>query len=275
MGEQHFETMGISIQRGRAFSRSDHADSPPVLVINETAAQMLWPNEDPIGKRLAIGEPLFLDHRMGEVIGVVSDVKYDHPSLPVGPDAYLSVMQGGPASLILTVKTNRPTSALSGDLRAAVNTLDANLPLYEVLSMNQRVALASADSRFNMLRLGLFAGLALFLAAVGLYGTVSYHVSQSTKEIGVRIALGAAETRVLHRLLRQGFTLAAFGVMAGTASALVANRVLDGLLYEISPTDPGTLFVVSILLVLVGGVATYVPARRAAKVDPMVALRSE
>ncbi len=271
----HFSTLGISLLRGRAFTPSDDRDGPLVATINERAAKRLWPGEDPIGRRIVVGESLFLPDRSAEIVGVVGDVRFAGPESPAGPDIFLPALQGGPGRMLVFLKTSVEPATLVPTLRREVLDLDADLPIYDVQTMAERSALASAQARFAGLLLSIFAGTALLLAAVGLYGVIASQVGRRTREIGIRIALGAEPGQVLRPVLGGAAALAGLGLVLGLLGAVATSRLLSGLLFEVGATDPMTFGGTAGLLAVVALVAGYVPARRAARVDPNVALREE
>lgn len=278
----YFRTMGVPVERGRAFTDRDGAGAPKVMVVNEALAALAWPGQNPIGKRVACcegepGSPVWK-----EVVGVVRDVRSSGLGEEIRPEFFLPVAQA-PAeswnwiqrSVNLVVRSSTDPAGLTRAVRRAVWTVDPTVPVFDVQTLGQLLARSTARTRFNMLLLMILAGAGLVLAAVGVYGVIAYSVSQRTHEIGVRLALGASPGRVSTLIVRQGALLVAVGVAVGLAGALVATRVLAGLLYGVVPTDPGTYAAVGLLLASVALVASYLPARRAARVDPMIALRSE
>ena len=271
----YLPTMRIPLLRGRAFSDSDNQDAVPVALIDSTLAQMYFGKVDPIGKRINLspggGKP-----EWHQVIGIVADVKRsgglqaEHKGL-----AYFPIAQMPERGLFIELRAQGDPQALVSAARATVQRLDPQQPIYDIRTMEQVIAEFAAQPRFNMLLLGLFAALALVLAAVGIYGVVSYAVSQRTHEIGIRMALGAERGDVLRMVLGQGMKMAAIGVVCGFLGSVVATRALAGMLYGVNTTDPLTFAVVALLLSLVALLACYMPARRATRVDPMIALRYE
>ena len=273
----YFQTMGIPILKGRGFSESDNAEAPSVTVISQAFARRYFPNEDPVGKRI---EPEAVRNggqsAWSEIVGVVGDVRDRGLAGAPEPFYYVPYYQF-PLSLGLTfvVRAQGNPRGLISFVRSEMTSLEPNAPLYNVETMEQYLTLSAAQARFNAVLLAVFAGLALLLASVGLYGIISYSVSQRTQEIGVRMALGAERRDVLWMVIGQGLKLALAGVAIGIAGAMVLTRFLASLLYGVTPTDPLTFIAVSLILVAVALLACYIPARRAAKVDPMVALRYE
>ena len=271
----YFQTMKIPFLQGRDFTERDDLKATPVVIINQTLARRFFPNANPIGKRIRprISNG-YREAPLREIVGVVADVKGRGLARAPEPDAYVPEAQSG---MVLTgvVRSRIDPRGVVGMVRAEVRALDRELPLYDVLTLDQYLATAVSDRRFNASLVGLFATLALLLTAIGIYGVVSYTVAQRTHEIGVRMALGARQSDALRLILTQGLFLALVGVVAGLIGALVLTRFLASLLYGVKPDDPATFITVSLLLMGVALLASYIPARRATKVDPMVALRYE
>jgi putative ABC transport system permease protein len=268
----YLQAMSIPVIRGRAFTAQDKADAPKVILINETLARKYFPGEDPVGKRLTLG----LNDINGEIVGVIGDVRSSSLSKEAGPEFYVPLEQVPFSDLSLVVRTSFDDPALVAEsLRAAVQEVDKDQPLYEVRTMNSLIANSVARQRFSMTLLALFAAFALLLACVGIFSVMSYLVTQRTHEIGIRMALGAQTRDVLRMILGRGMTLTLIGIGIGLAASFALTRVMRGLLFGVSATDPLTFTGVSLLLALVALAACYLPARRAARVDPMVALRYE
>lgn len=272
----YFQTLGIPLLMGRGLTNDDRRGRPPVTVINEAAARRFWPGENPIGRHLWFGSGTGFASRERpvEVVGVVGDVKYWPIDEPVGPDFYTSYLQFAYPQTMVMMKADNPTALLPA-LRRAVASVDAGLPIYDIKMVNDRVGTALSRPRFNAAMIALFAGAALILAAVGVYGVMAYSVSSRAHELGVRLALGADRTRVLGLVLRESARLAVAGAAIGLAAAFALTRLLRGLLFDVTPTDPAILLSIPIVIVAVALVAAFVPARRASSVDPMVVLRSE
>jgi putative ABC transport system permease protein len=272
----YFETMGIQLLRGRQFAEQDRVDSPPVAVISETMARRYWPGEDPTGKRIAPGRPESADDWV-TVVGVMKDVRQFELNADPKPQMYLSYEQGwsffAPSHLV--VRTEAEPRSLAATVRGAVWSIDKDQPVSNISTMEDVLSESIARQRFSMLLLGIFAAVALLLAAVGLYGVMSYSVAQRTHEIGIRMALGAQTRDVLKLAVGQGLKLVLIGVVLGLVAAFILTRVLASLLYGVSATDPITFITISLVLISVALLASYIPARRATKVDPLIALRYE
>jgi predicted permease len=269
----YFTTVRLPLLRGRNFNASDTQTSPKVIIINETAARKFFPNENPIGRRIGVGQGGFSEG--AEIIGVVADQRFRTMEAPPEPDAYVSFAQSPRPRAIVFMRTSvKPTAVLSG-VRREVQRIDPNLPVYDAATMEERVGNATARTRVTGILLTLFAGVALVLSMVGIYGVVAYAVTQRTREIGLRIALGAERSAVAGMVLRYGSTMVAIGLVAGLLGAFAATRVLRSLLYEVQPTDPTTFGVLTVLTGLVALAGTAAPAWRATRVDPLTALKSE
>ncbi len=269
----YFHTMGIPVLKGRAFTDQDKPGAPPVIIVNEAMAQKYWPGADPIGKRVRFNATLTEAPWM-QVVGVVQDVKHELQT-PVTADYYLPHAQDAWNSMVLVARTKGEPLSLAADMRQQVWSLDKDQPVFEVQTMEQVRAFSVSLHSFSAGSLGVFAGIALLLAAIGIYGVMSYAVIQRTQEIGIRMALGARAADVLKLVVRNGMSLALIGVVAGLAGAFALTRLLQSLLFGVTPTDAFTFGVVTFGLLLVALLACYIPARRATKVDPLVALRYE
>lgn len=275
----HIETLGIPLLRGRTFDEFDRADGPLRILINRTMAESWFPNEDPLGQRLVIatGVP---DPQPMEIIGVIGDVKNEGIREDVRetillPLANPSFASGWRRHMTLHVRTNSDPAAMAATVRQAVSEVDPSLPVTNIRTLERVVSDTVAGPRFVTILLGLFAGLALVLAGVGVYGVVSYSVAQRTHELGVRMALGAGQRSVLVLVMKQGVGIAVLGVAVGAVAAFFVTQLLTGLLYGVSATDPLTFGTVAVFLVGVAALATYVPAWRASRIDPMECLRQE
>lgn len=266
----YFRTVGIPLRAGRIFAETDRLGQPVAVVINESLARAYWPGEDPIGRRISTDNGQTWD----TIVGVVGDVKQYGLDRDPADEMYYGYLQLPLLSNTLLLGTTGDPMRLLGRVRGIVRSLDAELPIGKVQTLQQARSESLSPSRLTTLLLALFAGLALVIAATGIGGVIAYGVSQRTHEIGVRMALGAARTDVLRMVLRQGLGMLAAGLALGAAGALALSRLMTGLLFGVEPTDPLTFTAVSALLVAVAAAASFVPARRAAGVAPMVALRT-
>jgi putative ABC transport system permease protein len=267
----YLQAMGIPLLQGRALALTDREHTPVVAVVNETMAREQWAGEDPVGKRL---KRVWNDDWI-TVVGVVGDVKYDGLASRIEPQIYRPFLQEPAANMSLVVRTAHDPTALAASIREAVASVDATIPVSDIRTIDQLLSSSVATSRFTTVLLATFATVALTLAAIGIYGVLSYGVSRRAREIGVRIALGARRVDVLRMVLGHAVVLACLGAVGGVGAAVATTRVLETLLFGIGPTDIVTFAVVPILLVAVAVVAAYVPARRATRVDPVIALRLE
>jgi predicted permease len=274
----YFHTLGVPLLQGRLFAPADSQDANKVVIINAAFARKYFPDRNPIGEHLTLADA---GHR--EIVGVVGEVKsfLDEPAepstfIPMAQASYRvdQLFQGWFPTCVLVRTAQKPLS-VSRAVENALRDAAPNLPIGEVRSMEEVLSFSIAQQRFRMTLMTIFAGLALALAAVGIYGVISYSVSQRTHEIGVRMALGATRGIVLQMIVRQGLRLTLIGTALGLLGALGLTRVLKSMLFGVKPTDPVTFVAVSMLLAAVALLASYIPARRATKVDPMVALRYE
>jgi putative ABC transport system permease protein len=280
ISSDYFRTLGIPLLAGRALTPADRAGSPAVALVNETGARRFWPGENPIGKRVWFGTttgPFSDPAHAVEIVGVVGDVKYQDVDEDTSNRAefYTSYLQFAYPDTMIIVKTRGPATALLPAMRKAVASVDPSLPIYDAMTLDERIGAAVARPRFNATLLTLFAGAALLLAAVGVYGVLSYSVSSRMREIGVRLALGADARRVIRLVLGEGVRLAAAGAVAGLIATIVAARFVCGLVVDVSPTDPRILAASAVVMLAVAALAAFLPARRASAVDPMVVLRQE
>jgi putative ABC transport system permease protein len=270
----YFQTMGIPLLSGRTFTERDDAASPPVVVVNDAFARHYFPNQSTVGKRIKPSFSATSEFPWREIVGVVGNTKQEGLAEDFQPEFYFPFAQVPDLNAVILRTGSNPLDVVPA-IRSVFAGMDKNVPVYDVETMEGYVASSVARNRFSTLLLGLFGALALVLAAVGIYGVVSYWVSQSTHEIGIRMALGAEGRDVLGLVLGQGSKLVLIGVGVGIAGAFGLTRFLSSLLFGIKPTDPMIFIAVSPLLVGVALLASYIPARRAARVDPMVALRYE
>jgi putative ABC transport system permease protein len=272
-GNDYFRTMNIALLRGRVFTDHDTANTPQVMVVSNAFAKYFFPNEDAIGKRIIFDDA---DRTKCEIVGVVADIRRAGLDVDVQPEMYLSHLQNPERRMNLVMRTDADdASQLTAAARAEVKAFDANQIIWRAQTLEELLGTSVAPRKFNMLLLGIFACVALVLAAVGLYGVMSYSVSWRTHEIGIRMALGATRSDVLRLVVRQGMMMTLIGLALGLAGAFFMSRLLIGLLYGVSPTDPLTFTAVSIMLLAVALLACLIPARRATRVDPIVALRTE
>jgi putative ABC transport system permease protein len=266
----YFETIGIPLLQGRLFGNEDQARTTPVVVINQTMAHRFWPNQDPLGKQVKLG-----DGTTVTVIGVVGDAKHYWLEEEQKPQMYDSYSQDPGLFATVVVRTNVEPLSLSEPVRQALWRVDADQPMWKIRTVEFLVKRSTADRRFLMALMGIFAVLALVLTIIGLYGVISYLVNQRTQEIGIRMALGAQMRDIMRMVLKQGMVLVLTGVGLGLGAAWLLTRLMSRLLYQVSATDPLTFVAISLLLITVALLACYIPARRATKVDPLVALRYE
>jgi putative ABC transport system permease protein len=274
----YLETLGVPLLRGRFVTQSDTEKAPYVAVINEAAVRQYFPDADPIGKRVQLGALPDASVPWMEVVGIVGDLKQDLAGDPKA-EMYVSVRQGDSLLPVFAVsvimRTERDPLSEASALRSVVRDINPNQPVVRVRTMEENISGSVSGPRFRATLLAIFAGAALVLAVVGLYGLMVYTVNQRVHEIGIRVALGADRGDVLRMVIAQGLRLAISGVLVGVLSSLALGRILSGFLYGVSPTDPVTILGVAALLIVVALLASYLPARRATRVDPMVALRYE
>jgi putative ABC transport system permease protein len=274
-GPNFLQTLGIPLMKGRDFNAGDTAPgAPAVAIINQKMVARFWPNEDPIGRRITLGLPR-PENPWVTIVGIAKDTPHRALDSPAEPDWYLSQTVAPQRHRFVFVRSILPTDTLTTTIRSEVAAIDPRQPLTSVERMSEVVAATTAPRRFNTLLLGVFAAFALVLAVIGIYGVVSYSVAQRTNEIGVRMALGASASDVLKLVLKNGMFLALIGVALGLAGAFALTRLMTAMLFEVKPTDLATFAIVSVGLILVALLACYLPARRAMKVDPLVALRYE
>jgi putative ABC transport system permease protein len=267
----YFRTLSIPFIAGRDFTEQGAGVTSGETVINETMARRYFPNEDPIGKRIALGSgPPWLT-----IVGVVKDIRQRGLESEAGPDWYFPYSRRPSLHACLLLRTSGDRMSLASAVRSQISAIDKDQPVLAVKTLNEVISSTTAPRRFNTLLLAIFAAVAMALAATGIYSVISYSVTQRTQEVGVRMALGARPGDVIRLILKQGLTLTLIGVAAGVLGAIAAARVMSGLLYGVTATDPATFVAISLLLAIVAMLACYLPARRAAKVEPMAALRCE
>lgn len=270
----YLEALGIPISRGRTINTADDERAQPVVLVNELLASRIWPGEDAIGKQVQLGGP---KRPWRTVVGIVGNVRHEGLDAPQKLQVYVPEAQwhDPDTDMALTIRTLGEPGAITSSVRQAIWSVNRNVRITDVATMEQVIGTSVSQRRFPVMMLGLFAGVALLLAALGLYGVLAYTVAQRTTEIGVRMALGARPREVLQLVLRQGMYLIAIGIAAGVSGALALRGLLTGFLFEVKATDPATLISTAVVLSVVALLACLVPARRATKVDPLVALRYE
>jgi predicted permease len=273
----YFRVMGIPLRRGRSFTPSDRAGAPVALLLSESAVRRLFPGEDPLGKRVTItlGSSSYPDGISGDVVGVVGDVHQAGLDAGIEPEVYVAFDQVPFSSMDLTLRTTASPLSLAAGVQNAVREIDPNLPVSDFRTVEQVVSDSISQPRFYMLLLTLFAAVALVLATVGIFGVISYSVTQRTREIGMRMALGADARTVVGMVVGGGMRMVLLGLGIGLALTFALTRLVAGMLYDVAPTDPLTLAGVMVVLGGVAMLACWLPARRATRIDPMVALRSE
>ncbi len=263
------KTMGIAVVAGRPFTDHDDADAPPVALVNQNIVRKFWPNQNPLGKRVTVGNL----PKPFEIVGVLGDVKNSGLALAPGPEVFVPYPQLASPLLFLSVRTSLDPHSLASALRAQVAAADPDQPLTEIQTMEERLELASASPRFTMLLIGIFSATAFILAAVGIYGVIAYSVAQRTQELGIRIALGAEKLDILRLVIGSGLALSLAGIAIGLAGSIALTRLMSAMLYETSATDPLILGASAALFLAVALLASYLPARRATRIDPAEALR--
>jgi putative ABC transport system permease protein len=273
----YFKTMGIPLRKGRAFDQTDQSNSTPVVIVNERFASKFFPGQNVLGKRIKPGFSADdSGEKMREIIGVVGNVKHLSLKNEDSPEMYLPETQIPFNIMSLVVRSNVANpSALTNSLRKELAALDATIPLTSVRVFDEYISRSLARPRFNALLLSIFAGTALVLTAIGIYGVLAYSVSQRTNEIGIRIALGAGKTSIFRLVVGQAMTIVAISLAIGLMGAFAVTRLLNSLLFGVGASDPGTFIGIVLLVSAVAFVAAWLPARRATRVDPIIALRTE
>jgi len=268
---QYFNAIGIPLTRGRYFTEGDGDETPRVAIINDAVASRYWPQENPLGKKITLD----FEPEPREIVGVVGNVRHMGIDKQEPLQVYIPHSQIGSAAMYLAVRTTSDPLNLAPSVRAAVEAVDNDQPVYDIQTMEQRLSDSVSPRRFNMLLLGIFAAIALLLAGGGTYGVMSYFVTQQTRDIGIRMAMGADRVKILTLVVGRGLVILFFALAIGVAVALAFSRVISGLLFGISVLDLTSILGASFLLTMVGLLACYLPARRASRVDPTVALRYE
>jgi putative ABC transport system permease protein len=271
----YFKALGIALRKGRTFTDQDRLGAPRVAIVDEQMVKRFWPNTDPIGKRLAFGSATDSTTRWITVVGVVDHAAHEGLDADPRVQFYVPYPQNMPPFAAIAVRTAGDPQQWVNPLRLAVHDVDKDLPLSQVRTMDELIESSVGQRRLSMVLLGVFAAIALALASIGIYGVMSYFVTQRVQEIGVRMALGAAQSTVLGMVLRQGMRLAAIGVVIGLLGAFALTRLMATQLFGVKPNDPATYVLVSMLLAIIAVAATLIPALRATRVDPVVALRQE
>jgi putative ABC transport system permease protein len=271
VGPDYFVMMRIRLLHGREFSQTDTTTAPQVVIINETAARRFWPDQSPIGRRLILGRAP--DEEVREIVGVVKDSKYRRLNEESRPAMYVPFAQDYRANMALHIRTVGEPGAMLAAVRREVQALDASLPLYNIKTLEEQKSGSLYTSRMAATLLTVFGLLALSLAAVGLYGVMTYAVNRRRREIGIRLALGAQGHDVLRQVLVEGMTIVTIGMALGLGGAVAMTRLVEGFLYGVTVTDPVSFAGAALLLVSVALLANYLPARRASRTDPMAALR--
>ncbi|MGB7750363.1 MAG: ABC transporter permease [Candidatus Acidiferrales bacterium] len=270
----YFDVLGTPLIQGRVFLDSDEPASEQVAIIDQTLANRYWPGENPLGKHIQFFR-LNLKNPWTTIVGVVGDMKSDGFDAPIAPHIYIPAFQGPPYASVLFLRTHANTGMLGDQIRAAVQSVDSNLPLFGVRTMDEVITRSMAERRFALEILAIFAGVALLLAAIGIYGVMSYTFSRRIHEIGIRVALGAQRVDILRMALGEGMRLVVLGLIAGLIGAAALTRFLRSLLFNVTATDPVVFVAIATLLAAVALLACYIPSRRATRVDPLVALREE
>jgi putative ABC transport system permease protein len=284
VSEDFFKAIGARLLNGRFFDIHDDANAPAVVIVNQALAESYWPGQNPIGKQIGVdyvgaGRSTASAPRLREVVGIVANVKQKGLDVPVEPALYTAYLQDETnhafAGFHLFVRTIGPPTSLAETVRAVVHSLRPDQPIDVMQTMNDALFKMLAPRRLSLILVGTFAGLAVVLSAIGIFGMIAYTVSQRTHEFGLRMALGARRQDVLQLVLGDGFKIVATGVFVGIGASFALTRFMRSLLYSVGPNDPLTFAVITVLFALVALAACYIPARRAAHVDPMVALRHE
>jgi predicted permease len=268
----YFATMGIPLVTGRGFTAQDDQRSPKVAIVNEAAARKFFPGENPIGRRFG-GSPETSGEM--EIVGMLRDVRYNSLREPAPPTLYVPYLQYGPDDLVFTVRTASDPATILSAVREAMTAVNPAIPIVAIETQVSQIARRYAQERVLAQAYALFAGIALFVAAIGLFGLMSYNVSLRTREIGIRMAMGAQREAVLGLVLRESMLLVVAGIAIGIAVALGSGRLIASQLFGLEPTDAATMLSAIALMALVSATAGYLPARRATRIDPMVALRYE
>jgi predicted permease len=268
----YFATLGIPLAAGREFTDRDDSRAPQVAIINEAAARKFFPNENPIGRRIGYAPE---DSGKFEIVGILRDVRYNSLREPPPPTLYVSYLQANRSDLVFTVRTVVDPATILGAVRSAVGAVNPNVPIVTVETQMSQLERRYAQERVLAQAYSLFSGIALFIAAIGLFGVMSYTVSRRTREIGIRMAMGAPREAVMALVLRESLSLVVAGIVVGLVIAFGAGRFVAAQLFGLQPTDLSTMAVAVAVMAIVSAAAGYLPTRRATRVDPIVALRYE
>jgi putative ABC transport system permease protein len=268
----YLSALSVPLRSGRFFTKFDKQDSALVVVINQTMARRYFPNEDPVGKQLTV---IFAHPEVREIVGVIGDVLHSGLDATARPEMFVPYWQSPTTQMTFVVKTTPDAAAMLPAVKSAIREVNRNQTFSKTATMDQLINDSLRQRRFNLFLLVSFAVLALMLAAIGVYGSINYSTRQRTHEIGLRMALGAQSGSVLRLIIGQGLMLAITGVGIGLIASIALTRLMKGLLFGISATDPVTFIAISLLLIVMGLLASWIPARRATRVDPLVALRYE
>jgi len=266
---EYARVLRVPLLRGRTFTDHDDSTTPPVAIVNQSFARRFWPSENPIGKHVVIGRL----PRAAEVVGVFGDLKNSTLAADANPEVMLPFPQLPWASLNLSIRAAGDPHGLIPSVRRQIAMIDRDQPLTNVQTLEELIASGSAERRFTMILLGIFSGIALILALVGIYGVIAYSVAQRARELGIRMALGAARQDILKLVIGHGLALSLTGTAIGLAGSMVLTRIMASLLYRTSAADPFTFIICALIFVAVALAASYVPARRAMRVDPAAVLR--
>jgi len=271
ISSDYFKVLQTMLLRGRSFTEGDDDGKPLVAIIDESTARKYWPTQDPLGRRVRFAR----DHSKPwtTIVGIVKDIKSDGLDIDGVPHIYVSTYQDNNKRLSVVLRTSLPATQLEPQIRHEIQSIDPNLPVFSVSSMNDVLDRSLASRRFSADLVGGFAGLAVLLASIGIYGLLAYIVGQRSREIGIRMALGARRDDILRMFLRKGVALAGVGIVAGLVFSAATASMMASLLYGVRPHDPAVFLIVPLLLLAVAALASYLPARRATKVNPMIALR--
>jgi len=271
ISSDYFKVLQTTLQRGRSFTEGDEDGKPLVAIIDESTARKYWPTQDPVGRRVRFAR----DHTKPwtTIVGVVKDIKSDGLDIDGVPHIYVSTYQDSSKRLSVVLRTSLPATLLEPEIRHEIQSIDPGLPVFSVSSMNDVLDRSLASRRFSADLVGGFAGLAALLASIGIYGLLAYMVGQRSREIGIRMALGARRDDILRMFLRKGVALAGVGIVAGLVFSAATASMMASLLYGVRPHDPAVFLIVPLLLLAVAALASYLPARRATKVNPMIAFR--